>query len=256
VSVIGLGLSYSQDFPSGPAVVVTFGCALILAGVGRYLIVAERRGRAFTKVVTASAILVMGFWFAFRVAEVSLAEHEEEHGLDLAALDEPTLLDPVDRANRALEQLEETEGELPADAVESLLSVGIELHEMMVTGQVQVSEAAARALYRAEPSGELLHLLEEIAFHAPDPWTKLRGAEALASHGNMLGVEALIELLEHDLPALVQIEAAEILRKTTGQDYGFDPLTDEEAKERAVYKWRFWLESYRGEPLPVGRSNR
>jgi zinc/manganese transport system permease protein len=253
VSVIGLWLSYSQDFPSGPAVVVTFGCALILAAVGRYLMVSERRTWAVGKVVVTSAVVVMAFWLAFRTAEVSIAEHEEEHGLDMAGLQEPASLDPVERANRALAELEASEGPPPAATVARLLSVDIELHELMVTGQIQISEAAVLALGQAEGNGMLSHQLEEIAYHAPDPWTRLRGGQALVSRGNMLGVEALIYLLERDTPALVQLQAAEALREATGQDFGFDPMTDEEAMERAIYKWRFWMESYRGEPLP-GRS--
>ncbi len=252
VSVIGLWLSYSQDFPSGPAVVVTFGCALILAGVGRYLMVSEQRTWAFGKVVATSAVVVMGFWLAFRTASVPITERAEEHGLDLAGLQEPASLDPVERANRALAELEGSEGPPPAEAVARLLSVDIELHELMVTGQIQISEEAVQALGRADGNGELTHMLEEIAYHAPDPWTRLRGGQALVSRRNMLGVEALIDLLERDVPALVQLQGVETLRKATGQDFGFDPLTDEEAKERAVYKWRFWMESYRGEPLPDG----
>ena len=156
----------------------------------------------------------------------------------------------MERVNRALAELEVSEGPPSAEAVAKLLSVDVELHELMVTGRIQISEAAVIALGQADGNGALTHQLEEIAYHAPDPWTRLRAGQALVSRGNMLGVDVLIDVLERDMPALVQLQAAETLREATGQDFGFDPMSDEETMERAVYKWHFWMDSYRGEPLP------
>jgi hypothetical protein len=58
-------------------------------------------------------------------------------------------------------------------------------------------------------------------------------------------------MLEHDLPVLVQLQVVEILRQVTGENFAFDPQADEEAKDRAAFKWRQWWNEHRSEtPSP------
>ncbi|MFQ5789971.1 MAG: iron chelate uptake ABC transporter family permease subunit [Acidobacteriota bacterium] len=260
VSMVGLSLSYAYDFPSGPAVVCTFGLALVLAGVARYLISAQRRVWAGLKVGATTAVAVVGLWLAGSTAPVPPARGAE--GLaskEEARLEELVAVDPAERAARALAVLEGSiseGGEPPADAIAALLSVREELHRLMVTGKIKVSEASVEALARVQRDGAVGELLEEIAYHASDPWVRLRGADALVARGNVLGIEALIELLEADPPVFLQLQAAESLREATGQDPGFDPQAGAEAKARAVAKWRAWWDAHRGEPLAESAPTR
>ena len=121
---------------------------------------------------------------------------------------------------------------------------------MMATGELAVSEGAVQALARAPGGDEVDELIEEIAYHADDRWARLRASEALLARGNVLGVEALIEILEADAPAFLQIQASEALQRATGQEIAFDPQAEASALAAAVAAWRAWWQAHRCEPLP------
>ena len=106
------------------------------------------------------------------------------------------------------------------------------------------------AISRVTDGGALSELLEEIAYHAEDPWVRLRGSQALLARRNVLGVEPLIEILEHDLPIFLQLQAVEVLRATTGQNFGYDPQGEASVKENAVRQWHQWWEENKAQPLP------
>jgi hypothetical protein len=253
VSMIGLTLSYAYDLPSGPAVVCTFGGGLVLAGVIRYLIGAEQKLAALARVAATGAVGAGGLWLAFTTAAISRGDidHESpEAALSGSEAGSEEAVDPAERASEALAEIEASEGEPPVDAMSRLLSVKEEVHRMMATGELKVSEKAVKALARAPEGEEVNELLEEIAYHADDPWVRLRGAEALLARGNVLGIEALIELLESDSPGFLQVQAAEALQRTTGEEIAFDPQADQAAKAEATAEWRAWWEAHRGDPLP------
>ena len=247
VSMVGLTLSYAYDFPSGPAVVCTFGGALVLAGIMRYLLAAEQKFAALAKVGAMSAVAAGGLWLAVTTAAMPSGEYHD------AASEEVVSREPVDAATRAAEALAEIEGssgEPPAEAIERLLSVKEEVHRMMATGELAVSEGAVQALARAPGGDEVDELIEEIAYHADDRWARLRASEALLARGNVLGVEALIEILEADAPAFLQFQASEALQRATRQEIAFDPQAEAAAKAEAVAAWRAWWQAHRGDPLP------
>ncbi len=246
VSMVGLSLSFAYDLPSGPAVVCTFGGGLVLAGVIRYLIGAEQKLAALMKVGATGTVLVGGLWLAFSTAAMSEGDaHHPSEG----AFSAPSQ-DPAELATQALAEMADSQGEPPADAISRLLSVKEEVHRMMATGELPVSENAVKALARAPEGADVDELLEEIAYHADDPWVRLRGAEALLARRNILGIEALIELLESDTPVFLQAQAAQALGQATGEDVGFDAQGEETGKAQAVARWRTWWEAHRGQPLP------
>ena len=247
VSMVGLSLSYSYDFPSGPAVVCTFGAGLVLAGVIRYLIGAEQKIVALAKVSATGGVVAGGLWLAFNMAAVSLGD--EASAIATLPGTERTA-DPAERATEALAEIADSKGEPPADAISRLLSVKEEVHRMMATGELKVSENAVTALARAPQGAEIEELLEEIAYHADDPWARLRGAEALLAWRNVLGIEALIELLESNTPVFLQAQAAQALRRATGADIAFDAQGEEAGKAQAIARWRTWWEAHRDQPLP------
>lgn len=244
VSMVGLTLSYQYDFPSGPAVVGTFGIALLVAAVVRYLINAEELVPAAARVAGVTAVAVFGLWLSFATASLPGGQHVEEAPAAAAPAD------PLERARAAVDALEASEGEPPADAVADLLAIGEELHRLMVTGQLQITEEVVDAVRRSDADGEIGDLYAEFAYHADDPWARLRGAEALLDRRNVLGVEPLIDILAGDHPPFLQLQAVEVLRQATGQDFGFDPQGDPAARQEAVERWRQWWEEHRAEPLP------
>ncbi len=250
VSMVGLSLSYAFDFPSGPAVVCTFGAALALAGTVRYLMVAEHRTGAASKVAAVALAGVGGLWLAFQTAAVAPGSGDPTVAREVPTSEDGRAESPAEVATAALAALEAAPEASAPEAIASLVSVGEELHHLMGTGEVAVSEGAVLALANASDDGAIGELLEEIAFHANDPWARLRGAQALLSGRNVLGVEALLELLEADLPPFLQLQAVETLRQGSNQAFGFDPQGDPASKAEPLRQWRIWWEAHRGEPLP------
>ena len=53
-----------------------------------------------------------------------------------------------------------------------LTAVCAEIHRMMTAGQIEVREEAVQALGRATDGNLVGELLEEIAYHAEDPWVR------------------------------------------------------------------------------------
>ena len=241
VSMVGLLLSYRYDFPSGPAVVCTFGLALILAAVVRYVLAAERRTVALTRVAAGAFAMVAALWIAFNTAASPVATTE----VDVAAAANQG---PAQRATAALDELAASRGDPPVDAVQTLLSVGEGFHRMMSTGQIDVSEAAAQALARAPMDGEVDELLEEIAYHVPDPWARLRAAQGLLVRRDPLGVQPLIDLMDSDAPVFLKVQAVDALRQATHTDFGYDAQGSVEAQ--AIAQWRAWWQANNTKPLP------
>jgi zinc/manganese transport system permease protein len=245
VSMIGLSLSYGYDLPSGPAVVCTFGACLVLAGTAHYLLGAERKMAALVRVGAAGAAVAGGLWLAFTTAAIS-SEHQGTPAAEILSGQ------PIDAASVAAESLaiiESSTGTPPPEAIARLLSVKEDVHRMMGTGELKVTEGAVQALARVD-GDDVGELLEELAYHADDQWARLRAGEALLARRNPLGVEALINLLEADAPPFLQMQASEALQRATAQSIAFDPQGDDAAKDAAITAWRAWWQAHRGEPLP------
>jgi len=226
--------------------VVTFGGALVGAAVLRYLVSATSKGLAALKVAAVTAVLVVSGWLA-----VSTSPRGRESTVEAATTA------PVDRASaiaRALEAIESAPDAPPRDAVSDLVAAQADFHRLMGTGQIVISEGAARGLARAGKDGGVGELLEEIAYHADDEYARLRAAEGLVERGNALGVPALIELLRMDTPVLLRMDAVDALRQATDQRFGYEAEGDPEEQRRALAHWEAWWESHRSEPLPGTRT--
>jgi len=241
VSMVGLALSYLYDFPSGPAVVCTFGMALILAATVRYLASAANLPVAAAKTAATIAVVGTSLWLAFYTAGID-AERARADAQAAAATAPAVVAEPREAAADALLALEASPDNPPAAALEALLSVRSEIHLMMTTGEITVSETAVRALGNAPAGMEITELLDEIAFHAVDPWVRLRGAQELLELRDPLGVEAVLELLAAQQPILLQMEAIGVLRDITGQRFEYDPEAQLAINQAALEQWRTWWE--------------
>ena len=243
VSMVGLALSYRYDFPSGPAVVCTFGLALSLAATARYLMGAASLPLAFAKTAAMLAAIGAALWLAFYTAGVDAERAQTDAEVAAEAAASATAAPPREVATEALAALEASPENPPAAALEALLSVGRELHLMMTTGEITVSETAVRALGNTPEDTAITELLDEIAFHAADPWVRLRGAQELLERRDPLGAEALLELLATQQPILLQLEAIAALRSVSGQHFGYDPEAELTANQAALQQWRTWWET-------------
>lgn len=251
VSTAGLGLSYRYDLPSGPAVVCTFGLALALAAAARYLANAEQPGRALVRVAMTVLALAGGLWLALFTSDIDAAARAAEVAATASEPASPAT--PGEVAMAALARLEASPETPPADAVESLLSLREAIHLLMSSGEVEVSEGAVEALANVDDE-RVKELLDEIAFHAPDPWVQLRAAQALIDRREPLGVQALLELLDAPQPILLQLEAIGGLQDATGQGFGYDPQGEDGAKRDALDRWNAWWEANAARPFSAASA--
>lgn len=242
VSMVGLVLSYTYDLPSGPAVVCTFGGVLVLAAVVRYIVTAERRAIALTRVGAGAFALVVALWVAFSTAVSPVASTVNINT-------ETDVVDPARRTAEALATVAASEAEPPTEAVQVLLALGERFHSMMAADQIEVSEKVAQALSKSE-SSDVSELLVEIAYHGPDPWARLRAAQGLLARKNPLGVQPLVDLMDSDAPVLLKVQAVESLRTVTRVDFGYDADGPVEAQAEAIRQWRTWLDANKATLLP------
>ena len=247
VSMVGLTLSFQYDFPSGPAVVCTFGLALTLAGTVHYLARSEQVQWAFTKVAIGALAIAGGLWLAFFTADLGMDEGAGEAVAESSGPAEVVSLQEV--AKEALMQLENSPENPPREAVERLMAVADIVHLMMSTGELEVTESVVRALTNIPEDERVTDLLDEIAFHAPDSWVRMRASQGLLTRREPLGIQAMLELLEASQPILLQLEGIAALREATGQEFDYDPEGNAGSKEEALSRWRAWWSANAAHPF-------
>lgn len=238
VSMVGLALSYAYDFPSGPAVVVTFGIALVIAATGRYVVHAQRRGAALGRVLATIVLVSLGLRLAFANAATGAL-------VDLA--DGRPVVDaggsPAEQINRGLQALRLGPGSAPANLATMLGDADAHLHSLLITDQVKFVEDDVALLAASLPEDVAHEVFEELAHHAPDPWVRLRGAQAMVEIDKVAASSALIDLLAANVPLMIKLEASDTLRDFSGQHFGFDPMTAPDKQDEAIASWRAWLKT-------------
>jgi len=238
VSMVGLGLSYSYDFPSGPAVVVTFGMTLVIAAAARYVIQADRRGMAAARILATIVLVALGLRLAFTNAASDVPLAGPGAG--------PTELasgSPADQINYALETLRLTPESPPAGLATLLGDDDTHLHSLLITGQVEFLEDDVALLAANLPDGGAHEVFEELAHHAPDPWVRLRAAQSMVEMDGVVAADALIDLLAADAPLMIKLEASGTLREISGQNFGFDPTRTLDEQREVIASWRAWLKT-------------
>lgn len=240
VSMVGLGLSYSYDFPSGPAVVVTFGMALLVAAAARYLIQAERRGMALVRLLTTILLVTFGIRLAFANAASGALVGTAGEG------DASTVVaagSPAEQISALLVSLRLTPDSPPPNLARMLRDDDAHLHSLLITGQVEFFEEDVALLAAILPDGGAHEIFEELAHHAPDPWVKLRAAQSMVEMDGVVAADALIDLLAADAPLMIKLEATGTLRELSGQSFGFDPMRALDEQREAIASWRAWLKT-------------
>ncbi len=235
--LIGLLASYRFDMPSGPTVVSSLGVALILAALLYYIVNAQKK-RYATLRVAAGVLIVVGLLAGASVFVTSgtfmhiIHEHEWESAAQPAddenmweALHEVCGEDPSCTADR----LDEHE-DWPQHAASRLHSEDPRERESMI-----------ELLAHAEDPRRL-DLLAEAAQREQDDLLRLRQAEILLAGGDPRGASVLLGMMEADLPPLIREEAHEVLRRSSGADFGYDPFAGRAENTEALARWREWVD--------------
>jgi zinc/manganese transport system permease protein len=235
--LIGLLASYRFDMPSGPTIVSSLGVALILAALLYYIVTAKKKRYAALR-VAAGVLIVVGMLAGVSIFFTSgtflhiVHEHEwetsaapEEVEDFWTALHQVCGEDPSCTAAR----LDEHE-DWPQHAASRLSSESPRERESMI-------ELLAHA---EEP--RRLDLLAEAAHREPDDLLRLRQAEILLAGGDPRGISILLGMMEADFPPLIREEAHELLTRSSGEDFGYDPFAGEKVNADALARWREWMD--------------
>ncbi len=203
VTVLGLGMSYLLDLPCGPAVVSFYGVALAVGALVLYVARARSRGRALRWVLVGTGAVALGgaaFVGGARwLASTSLAASHHHHEVQTE----------IARTQAAAESRQKDQQEQELSALEG---------------------AAANRL-----PAELLRTYAA----KPDAMSKLELIGERLAASERQGLELLLLLLgAEDTPPFFRTEAVELLRQTTGGNFGYDPEAAPAANRDALGRLR------------------
>jgi len=202
VTLAGLYFSWRLDLPSGPAVIVFYGVALVVGGIAVFLWRAPVRMKALRSVfiglaVAASVVLALsrlGCW----LGQTSMAVSDEAKQVQREVL--------RDRAS--------------ADRVEA---------EQQDTKEKTLADRVGRCVGRNK-------IARHLSFSGPE--AQVAHARAKLADDRRRGLEFLIiALADDELPLLYREEAAALLKEYTNQDFGYDAQNDAAANGDAIARF-------------------
>ncbi len=207
VTIIGLGLSYVIDLPSGPTVVAFYGVALALGAMVLYVVRASDRTRAVKWVGIGIVTTVCGgglFYYGARWLASTSWAHSHEH-----------------------EHVEE------------------EIHRTEAAAVTRQKEKEKETLTNLEGSTKGRIPAEQLRKYAtlPDADEKLEFIKKRLESEKSLGLELLYLLLaDEQTPTFYRSEAVDLLQKSIGQDFGYDPDAEPAANGEALQSLRRHLD--------------
>jgi zinc/manganese transport system permease protein len=203
VSILGLYLSYVADLPSGPTVVAFYGVVLTIVTIIVYIVRSDKRNWAMLKVAIGVAVSI-AVVSGFYLMGKSFQSHFHEHDHGNYISEEEHLLHEV-KEHKLLEKMSEDE-----------LNVFLSDYR---------SEKKLHQLYDAEQ----------------DKYVRFKIAQRIVSIEKNEGLRLLLDLLKDcEIPFLLQ-EILEEMRKSTGQNFGFDISNTVEENSKALEKWDQYL---------------
>jgi len=203
VSILGLYISYVADLPSGPTVVAFYGIVLTLVAIVVYVVRADRRNLAMIKVAMGTGIAI-AIVTGFYMMGKTFQSHFHEHDHKNYISEEEHVLHEV-QEHQLLENMSEEE-------LNSFLED-----------------------YR---NVEKLHMLFDAE---QDKYTRFKIANRIIQLDKKSGLKLLLDLLnECELPFL-QEEIIQQMRKSTGQNFGFDTINSAELNRMAIRKWAEYI---------------
>jgi zinc/manganese transport system permease protein len=237
-SLVGMVASYRFDLPSGPAVVVSLGSALLLAGLLYSILAAPKRRYALLKVL-AGVVLVGGILAALGVFVTSGTfmhiahdhEWEREHEpktVTLSELRRELQSICADDLDCLVEQLGRHE-DWPLRLAPHLHSGGPHEHRWWMDVLQAMDDPRARDLLAAGACEE------------PDLLIRLEFARRLADEGDARGPACAAELLDDSIPPLIRDEAYQLLLDASRREFGYEPLASAQDNEAALSRIQDWL---------------
>ena len=230
-SVAGILWSFYSDYPTGPAVVISLAACLGVSAMAYNVAGAKHRFRAIGGV---ALIVVLGVVFAETLRQFEKAPPEQASTAG-------------SRTDILLEELghEEVAGQL--DAIANLVGdqdprvVPALAGLLESTPSEQVVEAIAEVLAgRQDEVG--LAALHEAAGRDYDPFLKLTIAEALIESGDRHGYEVLVGILGDEEAGFARVQAFELARTESGQDFGYDLELDVAGNQSALNRIESWIQ--------------
>jgi zinc/manganese transport system permease protein len=230
-SVTGILWSFASDYPTGPAVVITLGAFLIASGAAYSIWYSAAPGRAAVNVAIFLAIGVVFFGtlssFKKGVAiEANAGASVVDRLLEELNHDEANQLD-------AISHLTDANDKRIVPALADLLAR---------TKSDQVVETLAEAFGkigdpRSAPA--LRAALEK----DHDPFLKLSLAGALVKLKDKAGFAALLEILKQDESPLLRSQAFELLKMSSGKDFGYDPEKPAAENRTSLERVAEWIKT-------------
>jgi len=237
-SLVGMVASYRFDMPSGPAVVASFGVALLLAALLSYVVHAERRRHALLRVAATVAVaagVLAGFGIFATSGRFAQIEHEHEWETEPAA---PLAPDHTHEEYWTdLKQQCGADLDCMADHLREHDNGAEHLARELGSESVEAREEAIDVAGRLV-DGPGADLLAEAAEAEPDPLLRIQEVQILADAGDRRGLALAVNLLGDDSPPLVRDEAHQLLQNATGKDFGYDPFADAAGNAEALAAWR------------------
>jgi len=251
VSAAGVSISYFQDLPSGPVIVVTFGAFLVFAGLAHFLVHASDRGQAALRMVLGALAftLVLGGSTWLRKREDASLAHLLEAGTKAERIQ---VLAEVARAPARWEEIRAL--------CPTLLGTGeieVRLNLLDLIGALHRSELLdnvhallsdpddtlrdrALACVRALDSPASIEPLLRAAAREPDEYLRVELAEAVIELGDERGIPILLGVMESGAVRQARKDAWEHLNAHVVPPLEFHPdfaSAEHEAEIRALRAW-------------------
>jgi hypothetical protein len=256
VSMIGVGVSYRADLPSGPVIVVAFAGALIVAAIAATLRNSPAKGRTLVRFAgggAALAAVVGGSWLlrheegrelvpylnsavkSERLMAIGTAEQDEKTWPLVRPLLDKLLHDPEPEVRARVAALVGKRHEV---------AVLDRLHELLRDPDDHVRETTVRVVRGFDEARSVAPLLAAAASEE-DEYLKVELGEAILELGDPRGFEPLLEVMDHGEAEEARKDAHEHFAAHTKLELAYDAGAEDDARTAAVAQFRDWWRDHR-----------
>ena len=246
--VSAVGLAFSYDRPSGPAIIVAFALALLLGATIRAIIYSASKARAMVITLSCLALVVLIGWGLVRFRPAVPEPPAPAQTTNLAESPEHDVGNDLPSLRQALHDSHEN---VRVDAVARLAGSGDprvlpDLLDALQDHSPAVREAAAMALAQLGNRSALPALRQSLRDTDEDAWVRLRMAQAAAGMGEDAGLEPLLKLARDDGPALLRVEALSTLARLAGMPEAELAAPGSPEAEARLQRLEAWWREHRG----------
>ncbi|HTF90315.1 MAG TPA: iron chelate uptake ABC transporter family permease subunit [Planctomycetota bacterium] len=255
VSLAGVSISYFEDLPSGPVIVVCFGVFLAAAGVVHYLIHSEKRGAAGLRVlggVAALALFLGGSHFLRKDEQVDVIHlleagvKSEKVGALLRVDAEPALWARAKPMFDALLKNADVEVRLKLlDMIGDHAAAEFlpEVHALLADPDDVVRESALKCVRKLDRKESVEPLLAAAAAEE-DEYLKVELAEVALELGDSRGIAVFLDVMERGDAEQARKDAFEHLsaHAQTSLPFHTDAAPPQHAEEIAAFR-KWWQEN-------------